>query len=171
MPSGIPMSTTTARPPHHNRLRGRGDWVGGCDAKYTSVWKIWPSAVTEIPSDASRKLCTKDLKRCQRSHGKDGNICALDRACGGSRPKPLPNVLPRFLLGQHHPVHAKRTQRGRIIEEPCQNLDVGRIICGIHGMGGTPPVFGEANEISFKERKFHTPRPRCRCTSAVTSND
>ena len=145
--------------------------MGGCDTEYTSVWKIWPSTATEMPSDASGKLCTKYLKKSQHSSGNDGNIHALDRARSGARPKPLPNILPKFLSSEHHPVHAEWAQRGRRIEEPRQNLDVGRIICGIHGMGGTPPVFGEDNEISFKERKFRTPRPRCRCTSAVTSND
>ena len=62
IPSRIPMSTTMARPPHLDSLRGRGDWVGGCDAEYTSVWKIWPSTATEMPSDASGKLCTESLK-------------------------------------------------------------------------------------------------------------
>jgi hypothetical protein len=140
------MSTTTARPPHLDSLRGRGDWVGGCDAEYTSVWKIWPSTATEMPSDASGKLWTKDLKKSQHSSGNDGNVYALDRAGGGARPKPLANILPKLLSGQRHPVHAKRTQGGRRIEEPCQNLDVGCIICGVHGMGGTPPVYGEVRK-------------------------
>ena len=34
----MPMSTTT-RPPHFDTLQGRGDWVGGYDAEYTSVIK------------------------------------------------------------------------------------------------------------------------------------
>ena len=162
---------TTARPPHLDSLRGRGDWVGRCDAEYTSVWKIWPSAATEMLSDALGKLCTKDLKKSQHSSGSDGNTHALDRASSGAWPKPLPNILPKFLSSERHPVRAEWAQRGRSYEEPRQNLDVGRIICGIHGMEGTPPVFGEANEISFEERKFHTPRPRCRCMSAVASNN
>ena len=145
--------------------------MGGCDAEYTSVWKTWLSTATEMPSDASGKLCTKDLKKSQHSSGNDGNIDALDRAGGGARPKPLPNVLPKFLSSKCHPVHAKRTERGRRIEEPRQNLDVGCIICGIHGMGGTSPIFGELNEKRFEERKIDVPRPRCRWTSAVASKD
>jgi hypothetical protein len=34
------MSTTTAQSPHLDSLQGRGDCVGECDAKYTSVWEI-----------------------------------------------------------------------------------------------------------------------------------
>ena len=81
--------------------------MGGCDAEYTSVWKIRPSTATEMPSDASGKLCTKDLKKSQHSSGNDGNIHALDRACSGAWPKPLPNILPKLLFSQCYPVHAK----------------------------------------------------------------
>ena len=44
-----------------NDLRGRGDRVGICDDEYT-VWRIGPPTATEMPSEASGKLCTNDLK-------------------------------------------------------------------------------------------------------------
>ena len=45
---------------HSLRERERVDWDGGCEAEYTSVWKIWPSTTTE--SDESGKLCANVLK-------------------------------------------------------------------------------------------------------------
>ena len=86
----IPMRMKTARPPHLDSWRGRGDWVGGCDAER-----------------CFRKACTKDLKKSQHSSGNDGNIHAPDRACSGAWPKPLPNILPKFLSSECHPVHAE----------------------------------------------------------------
>ena len=56
------MSTMTTRLPHLDRLQGRGDWVGGCDAEYTWVWTISPSTATEMPSDDYGKLCSNDVK-------------------------------------------------------------------------------------------------------------
>ena len=117
------MSLTTACRPHLDNLRGQGDWVGGCDAGYTLVGKIWQPTTTEKPSDASWKICINDLERCQHSSSKDGN--ALDLAHCGAQPKSLPDILPEFLSNQRHPVHAEHTQRGRRIKELCQNLDVG----------------------------------------------
>ena len=37
--------------------------MGGYDAKCTSIWKTRPSTATEMPSNASGKLCTNDLKK------------------------------------------------------------------------------------------------------------
>ena len=84
--------------------------MGGCDAEYTSVRKIWRPTATEMPSDASGKVCINDLKKCQHSSSKDGNIYALDRAHCGAQSKSLPDILPGFLSSERHPVHAERTQ-------------------------------------------------------------
>ena len=69
-----------------------------------------------ISSNASGKTCINNLKKCQQSRSKEGNIYALDRACCGARPKSLPDILPESLSSQCHPVHAERTQRGRRIK-------------------------------------------------------
>ena len=55
-------------------------------------------------SDASGKLCTKDLKKSQYTRGNDGNIDTLDRACGDT----LFHVFPRFISSQHHSVKCER---------------------------------------------------------------
>ena len=81
--------------------------MGGCDAEFKSVWKIWSSTAT-----ASGKLWTKDLKKCQHTHSNDGDVYALNRACGGTRSKLLPNVLPKLLSSQSHSVYAGRSVDG-----------------------------------------------------------
>jgi hypothetical protein len=45
-----------------NAFRRPPRFTDECDAEYTSVWKIWPSTATEMPSDASGKFCTDILK-------------------------------------------------------------------------------------------------------------
>ena len=87
--------------------------MGRCDAEYTSVRKIWWPTATEESSDAFGNICINDLKKCQHSSSKDGNIYALDRARCGAQPKSLPSILPKFLSSQRHSVHAERTQRGK----------------------------------------------------------
>lgn len=84
--------------------------LGGiCDAKFSSVWKIWPSTEIEMPSVAFGKLRTKDLEEMCRhlQYYNDGNIYALDRARVGTRSEPLPKVLPKFLSSQSRSVHAE----------------------------------------------------------------
>ena len=71
--------------------------MGRRDAEDTSVWKIWLSTTTGMSTHASGNLCTKDLKKCHHANVNDGNIYALGRACGRARPKPLPNILPKFV--------------------------------------------------------------------------
>ena len=90
--------------------------MGECDAEYTSVRKIWRQIATEMPSDASGKICINDLKNCQHSSSKDGYIYALDRARCGARPKSLPDILPGFLSSERHSVHAERTQHRRRVK-------------------------------------------------------
>ena len=53
--------------------------MGGCDAEFKSVWKIWSSTAT-----TSGKLWTKDLKKCQHIYSNNGDVYALNRACGGT---------------------------------------------------------------------------------------
>lgn len=141
MPSRIPIRTTTARSPHLESLRGRGELAGGCEAEYTSDWKIWLSTATDIPSDASGELCTSALKRGQHRRKEQSTIYGLDRTSSCAGPEPLPNILSKFLSGERHAMHAERAEWRRRVEEPCQDLYIHRIICRVHRMGRAPPVY------------------------------
>ena len=88
--------------------------MGVRNAEYITAWNIWPSTATDMPSDAYGKLCANDAKESQDICGEDGDIYALDRACGGTRSKPLPNVLPKFLSGQSRSVHADIGKKGPV---------------------------------------------------------
>lgn len=57
-----------------------------------------PPTATEILIDASRKLGTRTLKRCQHASDIGDDIYALDHACGGTWSNLLSNTLPKFLL-------------------------------------------------------------------------
>ena len=160
------MNTMTARPPHLDSLQGRGFGAGGYDAKFTSVWKIWPS--TCLVGDASGKLCTNDLKKERHQHtlSNDGDIYALDRACDGTR-SPLPDIFPKFLSSKSYSVHTERTQSQRRIEEPHLDLDVGCVAGGMLQVRETL----QRSQRSIEERKYHVPPPKCRCRRVVASND
>ena len=144
--------------------------MGGCDAEYTSVWKIWPSTATEMLSDASRKLCISDLKEMSAYLREDGEIYALDRVCGGTRSKPLPNVLPRFLSSKSYYVHAERkasTANRRTTSRFGRRLRSQRYT----------PVEGDAAILrtersgdKYRGAESYVPRPKCKCRSAVASN-
>ena len=103
---------------------------------------------------------------CQHTLGNDGDIYALDRACDGTR-SPLPDIFPKFLSSKSCSVHTERTQIQRQIEEPRQDLDVG---CVVGGMLQVREML-QKSQRSIEERKYHIPRPKCRCRRVVTSND
>ena len=130
--------------------------MGVRNAEYITTWNIWPSSATDMPSDAYGKLCANDAKESQDICGEDGDIYALDRACGGTRSKPLPNVLPKFLSGQSRSVHAEQTPRRWTIEKPHQNLDVGRVVCGVHCLKVTPPLYVRRDQEIRPEREIST---------------
>ena len=54
--------------------------------------------------------------KCQHICSENGDIYTLDRACGNTWSKPLPNVFPKFLITQCHPMYAEWTQHRRRIE-------------------------------------------------------
>jgi hypothetical protein len=95
----MPIRTTTARSPQLRCLRGGGELDGGCEAEYTSVWKIWPSTAIEIPSDASGKLWTSALRADQHQRTEQGIIYALDGASSSAGSEPLTNILSKLLSG------------------------------------------------------------------------
>ena len=135
--------------------------MGGYDAEYTSVWKIWPSTSTEMPSDGNfaprseRNVSIYAAKMATSTH-----LIAPATVLG---PYQLPNVLLKFLSSKRHSVHAERTQRRWRIEEPGQNLDVGYVVCGIDRLKEKPPFYvRRGQEISTGEGKSHVPRPKCR---------
>jgi hypothetical protein len=66
----------------------------------------------------------------------------------------LPKVLPKFLSGQCHSVHAERTQRGQRIEEPRQDVDVGHVVCGIERLREMPPFFGAVKRYALRKENL-----------------
>lgn len=87
-----------------------------------------------------------------------GNI--LDSASSRTRAEPLSDVLAKVLAHQRHPVNAEGAQGRRGIEEPGDDLDVGRVIGSIDRVGRSPPVWNMSEQIEKDERMSYAPRPK-----------
>ena len=95
-------------------------------------------------------LYRRSKKRYQHICGEDGDIYVLDRACGGTRSKPLPNVFPKFLSNQSHPVHVVRTQCRQSTTNRSMSLFGRRWRnLGYRPVEGTPPFYEEPNQHHY----------------------
>lgn len=104
------------------RLRDDWGWRWGCSRWGGFEWRRRYRRRVSFrkichqprPTNASEKLCTNELEKCEHSKGNDSSRYALDRACGGAQSKPLLNAPPKFhLFSQIHAVPSKMRLRGR----------------------------------------------------------
>ena len=78
---------------------------------------------------------------CERVRQFDKRGDALDCTGSGARAEPLAYVLSEILADQRHPVDTEGAEGGWGIEEPGDDLDVGRVVGGVDGVRGAAPVF------------------------------
>ena len=84
---------------------------------------------------------------CERTRQSDKRGDALDCTGSGARAEPLAYVLSEILADQRHPVDTEGAEGGWGIEEPGDDLDIGRVVGGIDRMRGATPVLFVAGYV------------------------